>query len=165
MSIFLRQPAVQRRIELPPPDPRIESIIEMYWPPRRLLGRVFMPDFNVIPERPLRFFAYPFNFTLAARQTFQQTITIGHRFYWYGLTGASVESLGFRVRLSDGRTRQQFQSSAVVVGSMVGTGQRPFYMRRPHCIPNMRPINCQVENQAAATNHVQVVMLGAIYDG
>lgn len=148
-----------------PHDPRIEAIIEMYWPPRLLRGRVYMPDFDVIPDRPLRFFAYPFNFTLAARQTFQQTITIAHRFYWYGLTGVSLDNLVYRLRINDGRTRQQFQSSAIISPSMVGTGQRPFYMRRPHCIPSQRPINVQAENSAAATNHVQVVLLGAIYDG
>ncbi len=146
-------------------DPRIESIIEMYWPPRLLRGRIYMPDFDVIPDRPLRFFAYPFNFTLAARQTFQQTITIAHRFYWWGLTGVSRDALGYRVQINDGRTRQPFQSSSIISTSMVGTGQRPFFMRRPHCIPSQRPINVQVENSGAAQNRVQIVMLGAIYDG
>jgi hypothetical protein len=124
-----------------------------------------MPDFDVIPDRPLRFFAYPFNFTLAALQTFQQTITIAHRFYWWGLTGVSRDALAYRIKINDGRTRQPFQSSAIVSTSMVGTGQRPFFMRRPHCIPSQRPINVQVENSGASQNRVQIVMLGAIYDG
>jgi hypothetical protein len=152
-----------------PPDPRLESLIEMYWPPRVLRGRIYMPDFDVIPDQPLRFFCYPFNFTLSAQQTFQQTVTIGHRFYWWGLTGSSdlvqLAPLGFRVRIHDARTRQPFQTSSLEFQNYLGTGQLPAMMRRPHVIPFQRPINVQVENEALITNHVQVVMIGAIFDG
>lgn len=150
---------------LPVKDPRIEALIEMYWPPRKLIGRVFMPDFDVIADRPLRFFVYPFDFTLAAQATFQQTVTVGHRFYWWGITGSTSQAAGFRLRIHDGRTRQPFQTTSVNAPSMVGSGQLPFFMRRPHCIPYRRPINVQVENLAAAQNLVQVCLLGAIYDG
>jgi hypothetical protein len=168
--ISIYAPPPQHPAALPVRDPRLEALIEMYWPPRRLMGRVFMPDFEVIPDRPLRFFIYPFDFTLAAQQTFQNTQTIGHRFWWWGISGnSSLDQQGnplpYRVRIHDGRTRQPFQSSSIIAPSLVGSGQLPFFMRRPHCIPYRRPINVQVENVAAALNRVQVCLLGAIYDG
>ena len=156
-------------IQVSMPDPRLESLIEMYWPPRLLRGRIYMPDFDVIPDRPLRFFIYPFNFTLNAQQTFQATQTIGHRFWWWGLTGTSTlvqgVPLGFRVKIHDGRTRQPFQTSAIEFQNCLGTAQLPAMMRRPHCIPSQRPINVQVENEATVVNRVQVCLIGAIHDG
>jgi len=149
----------------PMPDPRIESIIEMYWPPRVLRGLIYMPDFEAIPDRPLRFFCYPFNFVLGSQATFQASQTILHRFWWWGITGNSAQALTFRVKIHDARTRQPFQSSALQNPCIVGSGQLPFFMRRPHCFPTQRPINVQVENEAVAQNNVQIVLLGAIKDG
>lgn len=169
MSIPIYAPAPKHPAALPVRDPRIEALIEMYWPPHKMLGRVYMPDFDVIPDRPLRFFVYPFNFVLGSQQTFQATQTIGHRFWWWGISGNSTLVLGtplpYRIRIHDGRTRQPFQSSSIISPSMVGSGQLPFFMRRPHCIPYRRPINVQVENVATQQNRVQICLLGAIYDG
>lgn len=156
--------------QLPTPDPRIESIIEMYWPPRVLRGLIYMPDFDVIPDRPLRFFAYPFNFNLAAQATFQASQAVEHRFWWWGISGnSSLDIAGlplpFRVKIHDAHTRQPFQTGSLQNPCIVGSGQLPFFMRRPHCFPTQRPINVQVENSANAQNVVQIVLLGAIKDG
>lgn len=160
----MQAPNQKQPVILPAPY-EFAALAEQYWPPRKMIGRVFMPDLDCIPDRPLRFFAYTFDFTLGSQATFQQTVTVGHRFYWWGITGDSLEALAFRVRIQDGRTRQPFQTGGINDPSYVGSAQMPFFMRRPHCIPYQRPINVQAENQAALTNHVQVVLLGAIFDG
>lgn len=150
--------------------PSPEALMEKFWPQRRGRGVLYMPDFSIIPDRPLRMIGYPFNFTLAAQATFQQTIVIAYRFYWWGITGNSslnLQGLGlpYRVRISDGRTRQPFQSGSIINTSLVGSGQLPFFIRRPHCVPSRRPLNVQVENSATVQNVVQVVLWGAIYEG
>ena len=135
-----------------------------YAPQHKMLGKVYWPDFTPIADRVLRFFVYPADFTLGAFQTFQVPLVVGHESFLWGLTGNSSQGGSFRVLLRDGKTGQYFTQKAVASGSILGTGQDPFFLREIHAIPAMRAIVVQATDTSGAVNNVEVALLVAISD-
>lgn len=149
--------------------PTLEQIVNQYYPPRKMLGLLYLPDLSPLDGLDARCFLYPApTFSLTKFQTLQNGVVVGHQAWIWGLTASGVHADGsaasFRIMLRDGRTRQPLFMTPLNDVNAVGTGQRPYFLPTLHPVPSMRQIDVQVTDTSGVASTVQVVLCTAILD-
>ena len=109
---------------------------------------------------------------LAALDTQNQTFQIAVPTFIWGLTGVSNDNTGpgnsnsgflFSIFHTHNGNQYQFFNRAVFSGDILGSGPKPFYLRKPHLLLPGDSIEVQVQNlgspAAPAVTSIQVVLL------
>ena len=134
-----------------------------------LNSRPYMPDLTAIAK--LGFDLMPYAFTvydsinlpggvLGTQQTDRGKYSTPEDCWITHLVASSSQAAGFAIMFYDTDRQELWNAQPILAPNMLGTAQRPFWLRRPYKMPVNAQLQTKVTNLAAAGNAIQVVAWG-----
>jgi hypothetical protein len=97
---------------------------------------------------------------LAGNDQTELAQTSSEPFWALALLGLSNQNQGFTFTVFDSLRQQQWSSQFYTDKNGVGTGQRPFWIRRPHLILGYSPMLVRVQNLSTSTARIDFAIFG-----
>jgi len=132
-------------------------------------SRNYLPDMTAVAR--LGFDVMPYAFTvfdsvtlaggvLGPQQTGRGRYATPEQCWVLVLVGSSQQPAGFSAQFYDTDRQELWNAQPVIFSAIVGSAQKPFFLRRPYKMPINAQLQCKVTNLATVGNAIQVVAWG-----
>lgn len=134
-----------------------------------LNSRAYLPDQTALAK--LGFDLMPYAFTvydsinlpgglLGAQQTDRGKYATPEDCWITHLVASSSQAAGFAIMFYDTDRKELWNAQPILFPNMLGTAQKPFWLKRPYKMPINAQLQTKVTNLAATGNAIQVVAWG-----
>lgn len=98
--------------------------------------------------------------TIGAQQTARGSVVAPEDCWIAMLVASSSQPAGFAAQFYDTGPQSLWSNTPILFNNHFGTGQRPFFLKKPYMLTAKAQLQCRVTNLAAAANAVQLVGWG-----
>jgi hypothetical protein len=98
--------------------------------------------------------------TIGAQQTARGSVVAPEDCWIEMLVASSSQAAGFAAQFYDTGPQALWSNTPILFNNHFGSGQRPFFLKKPYMLTPNAQLQCRVTNLAAVANAVQLVGWG-----